>query len=527
MTAYIARQQKSLGTADTYAIQPMTKYVIYKNANVTVDTEHDITTVECTGGEGGKGGIWEYDVKLYDYDGTLIRGYSAEDFLELEEYPEVSNKEAIADIRPTLIFQNFNWDLQTAKTYVEQNRKLNIGAIYTATNYGACYHFKFIGKPDKEVPDYPYQLYFTFTPYSESGEIEIDWGDDSTIERYQINGYVSVYHSYPSNFTQDFLISIKVLSGDISIYPYNSQYGGNVVNTPLWANCLKGCYFGEGVKQLYGSIHFYNTIDCEISLSNDIQDIQRAFNNATGIKHINIPNTITSLLASGFYRASIETISLPSTIQSLDTGCFANSNLKEITLPNIITTIPTACFYETKLQNELIIPEGITTISSVAFGDCSGFTKLSLPSSLNTVDNSSFVGCTSLTQADIKSIGQSIPNSCFINNRLGYIKIPEGVTKIYTNAFMTSTFHTSVIDLPSTIQEIEDYAFGTGQSSSSHPNFSYVICRATTPPTATQNWCSSSTGLTNDMYVPEDSVALYRSSTFGQHFNIRPLADNA
>jgi len=66
---------------------------------------------------GGSSGI---DVMFYDYDGSVVTGYSAADFANLTELPANPTHEG-------LTAQGWNWTLADAKTYVAKYGKLNIG----------------------------------------------------------------------------------------------------------------------------------------------------------------------------------------------------------------------------------------------------------------------------------------------------------------------------------------------------------------------------------------------------------------
>ena len=51
------------------------------------------------------------DVLFYDYDGTLVKSYSKDDFLALTAFPENPSHEG-------LTAQGWNWSFEGAKSYV-------------------------------------------------------------------------------------------------------------------------------------------------------------------------------------------------------------------------------------------------------------------------------------------------------------------------------------------------------------------------------------------------------------------------
>lgn len=92
------------------------------DANLTAgNIKKDVAILGVTGSyEGSGGGSSGNDVVFYDYDGTVVQSYSANDFLALSAMPA----------NPThsgLTAQGWNWSLSDAKTYVQTYGKLNIG----------------------------------------------------------------------------------------------------------------------------------------------------------------------------------------------------------------------------------------------------------------------------------------------------------------------------------------------------------------------------------------------------------------
>ena len=74
---------------------------------------------------------------LWDWEGTKLAEYSAEDALALTELPAPSTLPAYADVdHELLLFQEWNWSLANIKTWIQNHEGaiLDIGAIYTTTD---------------------------------------------------------------------------------------------------------------------------------------------------------------------------------------------------------------------------------------------------------------------------------------------------------------------------------------------------------------------------------------------------------
>ena len=74
---------------------------------------------------------------LWDWEGTKLAEYSAEDALALTELPVPNTLPAYANIdHDLLLFQSWNWSLANIKTWIQnhEGETLDIGAIYTTTD---------------------------------------------------------------------------------------------------------------------------------------------------------------------------------------------------------------------------------------------------------------------------------------------------------------------------------------------------------------------------------------------------------
>ena len=83
------------------------------------------------------GGILNPALVLWDWEGTKLAEYSAEDALALTELPAPSTLPAYADVdHDLLLFQKWNWSLANIKTWIQnhEGKTLDVGAIYTTTD---------------------------------------------------------------------------------------------------------------------------------------------------------------------------------------------------------------------------------------------------------------------------------------------------------------------------------------------------------------------------------------------------------
>ena len=201
---------------------------------------------------------------------------------------------------------------------------------------------------------------------------------------------------------------------------------------------------------------------------------RRAFEGCTNLKSITIPNSVTEMGRRAF------------------SGC---SSLTGIAIPDSVTEIGKYAFDGCKSLTSITIPDGVTSIGDGAFYNCSSLTEIKvasensnyvsvngvlynkdkttiicypagkkgnnykIPDGVTKVDSSAFIGCSSLTSITIPNsvteIGYSVFEGC---TNLKSITIPNGVTSIGDSAFEDCTSLTS-ITIPNGVTSIGDSAF--------------------------------------------------------------------
>jgi hypothetical protein len=102
----------------------------------------------------------------------------------------------------------------------------------------------------------------------------------------------------------------------------------------------------------------------------------RAFQNATNITRVVVPDGVTSIGWSAFY------------------GC---SNLEKVVLPEGITVIDNNTFEECRKLTEINLPESLTTINPSAFGYCTILPTITIPSAVTYIGGWAFYNCNALT----------------------------------------------------------------------------------------------------------------------------------
>ena len=102
---------------------------------------------------------------------------------------------------------------------------------------------------------------------------------------------------------------------------------------------------------------------------------ESAFNNCTGLKSIEIPNSVTNIDYMAFG------------------GC---TGLKSVEIPNSVTNIGSSAFRSCTGLTSIEIPGSVTSIDDYTFNNCTGLESITIPGSVTSIGSYAFNNCTGL-----------------------------------------------------------------------------------------------------------------------------------
>lgn len=373
-----------------------------------------------TGGGGGGGLVPAKDVNFRDYDGTILHSYSKDAFLALSELPALPS-------RAGLICQEWNWNLDDAKSYVEEYGMLEIGATYTTDDGRTRLYISIVDDTDTTLT-----LVFTT---SVSDALMIDWGDGN-IE--SVSGTkVTATHEY--NSIGNYVIALEVAEGQTILFGQGSQVNTLFKGSIYHANLLHKVEIGRGVKE----IPSYSFTDCHslqlISIPKGVTSMNNSsFSKCYSLKALVFPSGLTSTFSyvNTFY--SLEVVLFPN-VKITNTGnnyLMAKNALKQIILPNGLTSLPSYAFDSDFRLKRAILPNTITSISTNMFNNCTSLMEVHMPHSITALPNNFVAYCYSLPSFEIPSGVTSIGQGAFTYcESLNSLRMPSGITTIGTSAF--------------------------------------------------------------------------------------------
>ena len=248
---------------------------------------------------------------LWDWEGTKLAEYSAEDALALTELPAPSTLPAYATAdHELLLFQSWNWSLANIKTWIQnhEGKTLGVGAIYTTT----------------DGQDHNYW-----------GNPRLNTAKTITIQK---RGTVS-----------------------IGTNAFNNCYSLTQINIP------------DNVTSIgYGAFGNCNSLT-QINIPDSVTSIEHgAFANCNSLTQINIPDGVTSIEQYAFNSCcSLTQINIPDSVTSIGNGAFTSCySLTQINIPDGVTSIGGSAFNSCRSLTQINIPDSVTSIGSSAFQNC-------------------------------------------------------------------------------------------------------------------------------------------------------------
>jgi len=378
----------------------------------------------------------------------------------------------------------FNYDPYNNWGYTSKLKEVNIPASVTTIGGAA---FKCNGTICCEAnskPDGWYKLsnYSTSSSDWNSDRGTVKWNtsfmvDNIYYRRTTDNNVSLVYYAgnggdvvIPEKVTVDGTeYTVTAISGG-AFQNYNT-YGLTIPNTSITSVTIPNTVtsIGESV--------FYKCSNLEsVTLGSSVANIGMwAFYECASLSEISIPASVTSISQYAFYgcngltKANFASIESLCSIEFGDRGAnplycakvlyINGSEVTSVTIPSTITEIKPNTFCGDTALISVSIPNTITTIGTSAFSDCKSMTTINIPTSLTSIRSSAFFNCRSLTSLSLPNSITSIGSYAFEDCRnLTSINIPTSLTTIANGTFTDCSSLTS-ITIPNGVTTIGDRAF--------------------------------------------------------------------
>ena len=214
------------------------------------------------------------------------------------------------------------------------------------------------------------------------------------------------------------------------------------------------------------SIGNYAFKDCDITnitLPKNLTVISEAlFAGCTHLKEVEIPNGVTEIGARAFEDNAFKSINLPNGITEIGEKAFNRcSNLTDVNIPNGLTKIKDETFFDCYALKSVQIPNSVTSIGNYAFSYCEKLASVEIPGSVTVIGNYAFKDCDALKSVQILNGVTEIGTKAFYDCPIYRVLLPESVTTVGEEAFSGSYYYPELVQLPSSITSLGNYAFGS------------------------------------------------------------------
>lgn len=310
----------------------------------------DITTYgDAIRGIGGGVKVVEpwREVNFVDYDGTVVKSFSAGEFLNLKE----SDIDAIKPPEHNnLRFLTWNLENLDIQGHVNNFRTLLVGALYTTID--ECTHAYIRISSDGER-----NITINFTQSQANGVI-VKWGDGSG-ETSEKTGAVALTHKYPSVGEYD--LSMQVTSGTFQI-GRGTAASAFVTGTAVQCAMLREIHIDRRAN--VSAYAFANCIGLE-RVAHINQFRPNTFMNCKSLQAIvTVASGIGATVFSGCTALKVAALSYNTTVEGVNLfyGC---TNLQYCVVP--YDTVVYGYTYNGCPVNSIAIPPTISTINDYAF----------------------------------------------------------------------------------------------------------------------------------------------------------------
>lgn len=359
------------------------------------------------------------DVNFYDYDGTLVAGYSISEANALTALP-------VPPAHDGLEFQEWNWSLEEVQSLTHI---ADIGANYITTDGATHLHLNITAESQLDV-------YISIKIESQGGAT-INWGD-GTIETPTEYGISKRFgHHYAKTGKYIVKISGQFRLGSHSngdSYPLVGDSVGHAINN---RSILEKIYIGEGCTGMQSYCCSRQRALSMISTHKNFCFGHSGWD-STKIKCIVLGRNVVHGFSIGISNTNwVDVVCLPKHGIGNDGKTFSNSlALKRVVLSEDITNLQYMMFSNCQSLEEIYIPQSVVNASTIIFRNCAALKKVKLSENFTgNISDNVFNSCERLTEFTIPSNVTVIGASAFAFAGLIEITIPENVTSIGAQAF--------------------------------------------------------------------------------------------
>lgn len=212
--------------------------------------------------------------------------------------------------------------------------------------------------------------------------------------------------------------------GQLAFSGCNNIAAVHITDLSAWCNInFEGFIHIMGLEPLHtsnplsygGRLYLNGKEITEVEIPNSVSKLYATFNGCVSLTHVTIPNSVTSIANSAFYRCSnLKNVAFSDSVMSIGDYAFSGcSSLTSVIMPNSMTSIGENVFRDCSNLKNVTFSESMTSTGYSTFWGCSALTSVTLPKSLTCIYYDTFVNCSSLENITIPNSVTSIKDWAF------------------------------------------------------------------------------------------------------------------
>lgn len=291
-------------------------------------------------------------LELIDWEGTVLKGYSAQSVQNLTELPAPNSFPAYNLVdHEFMVFQEWNWLLENIKTWITNhpNRLLKVGATYTTTD--GQDHDYFLNPRLEETPN------LVRVKKVANTSSNIGFFKCTTLKNISLPKNVKIGY-YAAFCSCDSIETVVIPRGITNI-------GDNMFDS---SHSLKTICLPDTIETIRVSFRNCYTLEY-LEIPDSVITMNGGFGACYALKYINIPKNASVATGYAFSNcSSLLEIELPDTTTAIGENAFYGCvSLQKVNIPDSVTSLLAQCFLGCYSLPKLVIPENVTYIRYYAF----------------------------------------------------------------------------------------------------------------------------------------------------------------
>lgn len=195
--------------------------------------------------------------------------------------------------------------------------------------------------------------------------------------------------------------------------------------THIAETAFEGCSGEAIINCKIGDNAFEGASFSKVIINNTIVG-KEAFMNCVYLKHISLPNTITTIPYCTFQNCAIENMVIPESVISIEEGAFSGcAKLKNIVIPESVEVLGPYVFCDCPALQEIKMPTTMTSVGEGAFGNCTSLIECRIPDGVKSLEDKTFHNCRNLTTLHLPTTITSLSGAFYGCDRLSQLHLAD------------------------------------------------------------------------------------------------------